>query len=77
MGGKGSAGQTELSPGNLHRRGKRGARGTPGRGAKSDAHLRSIDPALRLSNLGDIISYLRSEHFVRWVEGLRLAGLPE
>ena len=51
--------------------------GRPAEAQKAMAHLRSIEPALRLSNLGNMISYLRSEHFARWVEGLRLAGLPE
>ena len=44
---------------------------------KSMMHLRGIDPALRISNLKDVISYLRPEGFAKWAEGLRMAGLPE
>jgi TolB-like protein/Tfp pilus assembly protein PilF len=44
---------------------------------KSMMHLRGIDPALRISNLKDVISYLRPEDFAKWAEGLRMAGLPE
>ena len=43
----------------------------------SMVHLRGIDPALRISNLKDVISYLRPEDFAKWAEGLRMAGLPE
>jgi hypothetical protein len=39
--------------------------------------LRRIDPGLRISNLNDVISYLRAEDFAKWAEGLRKAGLPE
>jgi hypothetical protein len=39
--------------------------------------VRQIDPQLRLSNLKEVISYLQPAVFVRWEEGLRLAGLPE
>jgi hypothetical protein len=30
-----------------------------------------------MSNLGEVISPLRPEHLARYIEGLRLAGLPE
>src|SRR5450830_1160893 len=39
--------------------------------------LRQIDPALRISNLKDWFPIRRPEHFARWTEGLRKAGLPE
>jgi hypothetical protein len=41
------------------------------------ARLRRIDPALRMSNLKDWFPIRRPEHFARWAEGLRSAGLPE
>jgi tetratricopeptide (TPR) repeat protein len=39
--------------------------------------LRQLDPALRISNLKDWFPIRRPEHFARWTEGLRKAGLPE
>ncbi|MGO4366281.1 winged helix-turn-helix domain-containing tetratricopeptide repeat protein [Pseudomonas sp. PAB10] len=39
--------------------------------------LRELDPSLRLSNLKDWLPIQRSEDFARFVDGLRLAGLPE
>jgi adenylate cyclase len=44
---------------------------------KAMARLCAIAPALRVSNLREIISVRRPEHFARLAEGLRLAGLPE
>jgi TolB-like protein len=41
------------------------------------ARLRQIDPALRVSNLGDWYPLRRPEHLARLEEGLRKAGLPE
>jgi TolB-like protein/class 3 adenylate cyclase/tetratricopeptide (TPR) repeat protein len=43
------------------------------------ARLRQSAPQLRVSNLGDVISpsELLPEHRARYIEGLRLAGLPE
>jgi TolB-like protein/Tfp pilus assembly protein PilF len=41
------------------------------------ARLRQIDPALRLSNLKDWFPIRRPDHFAKWAEGLRKAGLPE
>jgi TolB-like protein len=41
------------------------------------AHLREIDPALRISNLRDQLPINRPEHMARWAQGLRKAGLPE
>jgi len=41
------------------------------------AILRQLDPALRISNLGELIPVRRPEHLAKFAEGLRLAGLPE
>ncbi len=41
------------------------------------ARLLRLDPAVRLSNLKDRISPLCPNDFAKYVEGLRLAGLPE
>jgi TolB-like protein/Flp pilus assembly protein TadD len=41
------------------------------------ARVRQLDPALRISNLADVMApWRRSEDRNRWVEGLRKAGLP-
>jgi tetratricopeptide (TPR) repeat protein len=39
--------------------------------------VRRLDPDLRLSNLKSVISYLRDRDFIKWIDGLRQAGLPE
>jgi TolB-like protein/class 3 adenylate cyclase/tetratricopeptide (TPR) repeat protein len=39
--------------------------------------LREVDPALRLSQLSEVLPFRRPEDITRIVEGLRLAGLPE
>jgi hypothetical protein len=39
--------------------------------------LRELDPALRLSNLKDLLPYHRPEDLATFAEGLRKAGLPE
>jgi TolB-like protein len=44
---------------------------------KAMARLRDLDPALRMSNLKDLIPLRRSEDLARLAEGLRKAGLPE
>jgi len=42
------------------------------------ARLRQLNPALRVSDLKDVLShYLRAEDLSRYEEGLRQAGLPE
>ena len=41
------------------------------------ANLRRLNPALRISNLKDLLPFARHEDFDRWAEGLRRAGLPE
>jgi hypothetical protein len=40
------------------------------------ARLREIDPALRVSSLGDLTPIRRPEDIARYAEGLRKAGLP-
>jgi tetratricopeptide (TPR) repeat protein len=44
---------------------------------KATARLRQLEPALRLSNLKDLVPLRRSEDFARLAEGLREAGLPK
>jgi TolB-like protein/Tfp pilus assembly protein PilF len=44
---------------------------------KAMTRLRQLDPRLRLSNLGDVLSPLQPEDRAKYVEGLRKAGLPE
>ena len=39
--------------------------------------MRGLDPVLRIVNLNELLPLRRQEHFDRWREGLRLAGLPE
>jgi hypothetical protein len=40
------------------------------------AHMRELDPALRISNLKDLIPLRRVDDYNRWAEGLQKAGLP-
>ena len=40
-------------------------------------HLRQLDPALRISNLGDWLPIHRPEDLATFADGLRRAGLPE
>jgi TolB-like protein/class 3 adenylate cyclase len=44
---------------------------------KAMARLRQLNPALRVSNLKDLLPFRRPQDFDRWAEGLRKAGLPE
>jgi hypothetical protein len=44
---------------------------------KAMAQVRRLNPALRVSNLRDFISFARQKDFDSWVDGLRRAGLPE
>ncbi len=44
---------------------------------KAMARLRQLNPALRLSNLKELLPIRRPQDFDRWAEGLRKAGLPE
>jgi len=51
--------------------------GKPEEAAKAMAHVRQLNPTLRLTNLKDLAPIRRSVDFNRWSEGLRRAGLPE
>ncbi len=44
---------------------------------KTMARLLQLNPELRLSNLKDLVPIRRPEHYHRWAEGLRLAGLSD
>jgi adenylate cyclase len=41
------------------------------------AHLRELDPSLRVSNLNEVFPLRRQEDLVKFAEGLRKAGLPD
>ncbi len=41
------------------------------------AHLRELDPSLRVSNLAEVFPLRRPEDLAKFAEGLRKAGLPE
>ena len=51
--------------------------GHPSEAQRAMARLRQLDPNLRLSNLGDVISPLRPADRAKYIESLRKAGLPE
>ncbi len=51
--------------------------GRLGEAQKLIAHMRKLAPALRISNLKDLIPFRRSEDFAKWADALRKAGLPE
>ena len=52
--------------------------GRPEQAHKAMARLRRLNPALRVSNLKDVLGpYRRAEDLSRYEEGLRQAGLPE
>jgi adenylate cyclase len=40
------------------------------------ARMRELDPALRISNLKELLPLRREEDFARWADALRIAGLP-
>jgi TolB-like protein/class 3 adenylate cyclase len=44
---------------------------------KAMAHLREIDPAMRVSNVKDWVPFRRPDDLKRLQEGLRMAGLPD
>jgi len=50
--------------------------GVPERPETSAAHLRELEPTLRISNLRNQIPYRRPEDLARFADGLREAGLP-
>ncbi len=41
------------------------------------AHLRELDPSLRVANLSEVFPLRRAQDLAKFVEGLRKAGLPE
>jgi adenylate cyclase len=52
--------------------------GRPEQAHKAMARLRQLNPALRISNLKDVLPpFRRAEDLSRLEEGLRQAGLPE
>jgi adenylate cyclase len=52
--------------------------GRPEQAHKAMARLRQLDPALRVSNLKDVLGpYQHAEDLSRYEEGLRQAGLPQ
>jgi TolB-like protein/Tfp pilus assembly protein PilF len=52
--------------------------GRPEQAHKAAARLRQLDPALRVSNLKDVLGpYRRAEDPTRYEEGMRQAGVPE
>jgi hypothetical protein len=46
-------------------------------GRRAMAHLRKLDPSLRISNLRDWLPIQRAEDLATFADGLRRAGLPE
>ena len=51
--------------------------GRLGDARKLMVRMREVDPALRLSNLKDLLPLRRTEDFAKWADALRKAGLPE
>ena len=51
--------------------------GRPEQAHKAVVRLRQLNPALRVSNLKDVVGPWRAEDLLRLEEGLRQAGLPE
>ena len=52
--------------------------GKPEQAQKAVARMRQLNPALRVSNLKDVVGpFRRAEDLARYGEGLRLAGLVE
>ena len=77
MGGNGITGQSGLSTWITYRLSHAMA-GRPEQAHKAMARLRQLNPALRVSNLKDLLSpYRRAEDLSRYEEALRRAGLPE
>lgn len=50
--------------------------GRRGEAERLMARMRELDPALRISNLKDLIPLRRADDYNRWAEGLQKAGLP-
>lgn len=51
--------------------------GRPDEAKKFMDRMTEMDPALRVSNIKDLLPLRRPEDFAKWAEALRLAGLPE
>ncbi len=51
--------------------------GRVGKAQKLIAHMREFDPALRISNLSDLLPFRRARDFAKWSKALQTAGLPE
>ena len=51
--------------------------GRPEQAQKAVARLRQLNPALRVSNLKNVLGPWRADDLARYEEGLRQAGLPE
>ena len=51
--------------------------GRPDDAARAMAHLRQLNPALRTSDLKDLLPFRRPGDLARYAEGLRRAGLPD
>ncbi len=51
--------------------------GKLGEATQAMARVRRLSPALRLSNLKDLLPFRRPQDFGRWREALRRAGLPD
>ena len=51
--------------------------GKPDEAQKAMARVRQLNPALRMSNLGEVLPFKRRQDFDLWAGGLQRAGLPE
>jgi tetratricopeptide (TPR) repeat protein len=51
--------------------------GRPDVAQKAMARLRQLQPQLRISDLMEIFPLRQPEHRAKWLEGLRMAGIPE
>ena len=51
--------------------------GKPDEAREAMARVRQLNPALRMSNLDEILPFKRRRDLDLWTEGLRRAGLPE
>jgi TolB-like protein/class 3 adenylate cyclase len=51
--------------------------GNPAAAADAMARLRQLAPDLRIANLRERLPLRRSDHFDRWADAMRKAGLPE
>ena len=51
--------------------------GRPEVAQKAVARLRQLRSELRISDLMEITPFRRPEYRTKWIEGLRMAGIPE